>query len=82
MFEGETTIKFSKEAGMLIMSQKMSDMFKIPLEVRAMDMTYRGLEVTFGPPQEPLPEEKTFPPEPERESEETADEINKEKGEG
>jgi len=55
MFE-DTTIKFSKETAMLMMSQNLSDMFKIPLEVTAMDMTYSGLEVKFGPPKEEAPE--------------------------
>jgi hypothetical protein len=65
MFEGETTIKFSKEAAMLMLTQNLSDMFKMPLEVTAMDMTYSGLEVTFGPPQEQTPKE----PEPDTELE-------------
>lgn len=82
MFEGETTIKFSKEAAMLMLSQNLSDMFKMPLEVTSLDMTYIGLEVTFGPPQEPLPKVKAVPPEPERELEETVDEIIEEKVEG
>jgi len=52
MFEGTTTIKFSKEAARLMMTQNLSDMFKMPLEVTALDMNYDGLEVKFGPPKE------------------------------
>jgi len=62
MFE-DTTIKFSKETAMLIMSQNLSDMFKVPLEVTAMDMNYNGLEVKFGPVKE---EKKAIQPEPEQ----------------
>jgi len=51
MFEGKTTIKFSQEAAMLMMSRNLSDMFKMPLEVTAMDMGYDGLEVKFKEPQ-------------------------------
>ena len=47
MFEGETTITFSKEAGMLMMSRNVSDMFKMSLEVTALDSTYSGIEITF-----------------------------------
>ena len=57
MFE-DTTIKFSKETAMLIMSQNLSDMFKVPLEVTAMDMNYNGLEVKFGPAKENAKEDK------------------------
>lgn len=71
MFEGETTIKFSKEAGMLMMSQNVSALFNMPLEVTAMDYTYSGLEITFGPPQKKIPEEPKLLPEREQESEET-----------
>lgn len=73
MFEGETTIKFSKEAGMLMMSQNVSDMFKIPLEVTAMEMTYSGLEVTFGPPKDKVIE-------PDEEPEESAETEEKVEG--
>lgn len=52
MFEGETTIKFSKEASKLIMSQNMSSMFGMPLEVTELDYGYDGLKITFQPPQE------------------------------
>jgi len=51
MFE-DTTIMFSKKTAMSMMSQKLSDMFKVPLEVTAMDMNYNGLEVKFGPVKE------------------------------
>jgi hypothetical protein len=65
MFEGQTTIKFSKKAGMLIMSKNLSSMFGIPLEVTSMDMTYQGLEVTFESPQEQNTEEPEDKSEPE-----------------
>ena len=67
MFEGETTIKFSKEAAMLMLSQNLRDMFKMPLEVSAMDYAYDGLKVTFAPPQEQAPEEPELPAEPKQE---------------
>ncbi len=51
MFEGETTIKFSKEATRLMMSQNLSDMFHIPLTVTDVDYNYDGLKVTFIPPE-------------------------------
>jgi len=74
MFE-DTTIKFSKETAMLMMSRNLSDMFKIPLEVTAMDMSYSGLEVKFGPPKEKAPEKPQpaspeVQPKPESEQEE------------
>ena len=70
MFE-DTTIKFSKETAMLMMSQNLSDMFKIPLEVTAMDMSYNGLEVKFGPSKESMKEAKAaVQPKPESEQEE------------
>jgi len=66
MFE-DTTIKFSKETAMLIMSQNLSDMFKVPLEVTAMDMNYNGLEVKFGPVKENMKEAKeAIQPKPEQ----------------
>lgn len=67
MFEGETTIKFSKEAAMLMMSQNVSAMFNMPLEVTEMDMTYSGLEITFGMPQEEISKETLSEPESEPE---------------
>jgi len=73
MFE-DTTIKFSKETAMLMMSQNLSDMFKMPLEVTAMDMSYSGLEVKFGPPKakdpEPQAASPAVQPKPESEQEE------------
>lgn len=57
MFEGKTTIKFSKEAAMLMMSQNVSAMFNMPLEVTAMEEDYSGLEITFEAPKEQIPEE-------------------------
>ena len=74
MFEGETTIKFSKEAAMLMMSQNVSAMFKMTLEVTEMDMTYSGLEITFGMPQEKILEKPESLPESESEPEETLEE--------
>lgn len=76
MFEGRTTIKFSKEAAMLMVSKNLSDMFNMPLEVTAMDYLYDGLEVKFGPPKEPEPEpEPEILPEREVEPDEVANEA-------
>jgi hypothetical protein len=50
MFEGETTITFSKEAGRLMMSQNVTAMFGIPLTVTDLRYDYEGLRVTFAPP--------------------------------
>ena len=57
MFEN-TTIMFSKETAKSMMSQKLSDMFNVPLEVTALDMNYNGLEVKFGPAKENAKEAK------------------------
>ncbi|HUS74324.1 MAG TPA: hypothetical protein VMY06_14785 [Sedimentisphaerales bacterium] len=62
MFEGKTTITFSEEAAMLMMSQNVSDMFKMPLEVTAMGFDYNGLEVKFGPVKEKVPEPQAVSP--------------------
>jgi len=81
MFEGKTTIKFSREAAMALMSHNLSDMFKMSLEVTAMDMEYDGLEVKFQPTKEKSPKPQaassTVPPEPKQESEETLEEKAK-----
>ena len=52
MFEGETTIEFSQDAAQLMMSQNVSALFNMELEVTSMDYGYSGLKVTFA--------EKTF----------------------
>lgn len=49
MFEGETTIEFSKEAAILMMSQNITDLFKMPLEVTDLEYSsYSGLKLTFA----------------------------------
>ena len=72
MFEGKTTIKFSKEAAMLMMSQNVSAMFNMPLEVTEMEESYSGLEITFSVPDGKIL--KKPEPEPESEQDETLNE--------
>lgn len=48
MFEGETTIEFSKEAALLMMSRNMTDLFKMDLQATDLDYGYDGLKVTFA----------------------------------
>lgn len=75
MFEGQTTIKFSKEAGMLMMSQNVSAMFNMSLEVTAMDYKYDGLEITFGPPKKPEQKPEVLSNEESEEIERKEDEL-------
>ena len=51
MFEGKTTITFSKEATRLMLSENVSRMFNMALEVLSYEDNYDGLKVEFGRPE-------------------------------
>lgn len=51
MFEGNTTITFSKEAARLMLSENVSRMFNMTLDVTSYEDDYNGLTVTFGRPE-------------------------------
>ncbi len=49
MFEGETTITFAKEAANAMLSQVLTKLFEMPIEVSSASSDYKGLCVEFAP---------------------------------
>jgi hypothetical protein len=49
MFEGETTITFAHEAAQAMLSNVLTKLFEMPIEVSSVSSDYRGLCVEFAP---------------------------------